>query len=40
MDQTTWETAFACLLVVVVLAVIPWRYVWAQYLTTPGDRWR
>ena len=40
MDDATWETAFACLLVVVVLAVVPWRYVWAQYVTKPGDRWR
>jgi len=23
-----------------VLAVVPWRYVVAQYLTEPGDRWR
>ena len=29
-----------CSLVVVVLAVIPWRYVWADYVKAPGDRWR
>ena len=40
MDAASWDTAFACLLVVVVLAVIPWRYVWAQYVTKRGDRWR
>jgi hypothetical protein len=40
MDEATWETAFACLLVVIVLAVIPWRYVWARYGTERGDRWR
>ena len=26
--------------VVIILAVIPWRYVAARYLTQPGDRWR
>lgn len=26
--------------VVVILAVIPWRYVAARYITRPGDRWR
>jgi hypothetical protein len=40
MDEGTRETAFGCLLVVVVLAVIPWGYVWAQYVTKRGDRWR
>jgi hypothetical protein len=30
MDPATWETTFNCLLVVVVLAVIPWRYVFAH----------
>lgn len=29
-----------CSLVVVILAVIPWRYVWAHYVRAPGDRWR
>ena len=40
MDEATWETAFACLLVAVVLPVVPWRHVWAQYVTTAGDPWR
>lgn len=29
-----------CSLVVVILAVIPWRYVWNRYARTPGDAWR
>jgi hypothetical protein len=29
-----------CSLVVVVLAVLPWRYVWNQYVKVSGDRWR
>jgi hypothetical protein len=40
MDDATWDTASACLWVGVVLFVIPWRYVWVQYVTDPGDRWR
>jgi hypothetical protein len=26
--------------VVIILAVVPWRYVWQQYVTAKGDRWR
>ncbi len=40
MDAATLEVVFSCLLVVVVLAVVPWRYVIAQYVTERGDRWR
>jgi hypothetical protein len=40
MDADTLETANECLLVVVFLAVIPWRYVLANYVTARGDRWR
>ena len=40
MDQATWETTFACLLFVPVLAVMPWRHIWARYGTQPGERWR
>jgi hypothetical protein len=28
------------LLVVVIIAVIPWRHVVSQFVTTPGDPWR
>ena len=40
MDPATSEVASACLWVVIVLAVIPWRYVVAQYVTMRGDPWR
>lgn len=40
LDPATQQVASDCLWVVVVLAVIPWRFVWAQYVTKPGDRWR
>ncbi|MGY1761436.1 hypothetical protein ACI79G_04270 [Geodermatophilus sp. SYSU D00779] len=40
MDQATWDVAFACLLVVVVLVVVPWRHVAAHYGTERGDPWR
>lgn len=33
------ETAVNCSLVIVILAVIPWRHVWTQYVRTSGDRW-
>jgi hypothetical protein len=40
MDAATRETARSCVLVVIILAVIPWRYVVTQYGFRPGDRWR
>ena len=40
MDSATSEVASSCLWVVIVLAVIPWRHVLAQYVTKPGDPWR
>lgn len=39
MDPATQELANECLLVAVILAVIPWRYVARQYLLTRADRW-
>ena len=39
MDPATSEVASASLWVVVVLAVTPWRYVVAQYVTKQGDPW-
>ena len=38
-DPATAETASNCLLVVAILAVIPWRHVWRHYVHTTGDRW-
>jgi hypothetical protein len=40
MDAATLKVNSACLWVVTVLAVIPWRYVVAHYVTKPGDPWR
>lgn len=40
LDEATTSVFFSCALVVVIVAVIPWRYVVREYLTTPGDRWR
>jgi hypothetical protein len=40
MDAATAEVAGATLWVVIVLAVIPWRYVAAQYAAKRGDPWR
>jgi hypothetical protein len=40
MDPATQEVVFSCLLVVIILAAIPWRYVWQEYVTAKGDRWR
>ncbi|WP_112238460.1 hypothetical protein [Kribbella monticola] len=28
-----------CLFVVVVVAVIPWRYTWTRFVRAPGDPW-
>ncbi len=36
----TADLAVSCSLVVVILAVVPWGYVWRTYLRTSGDRWR
>jgi hypothetical protein len=27
-------------LVVVIIAVVPWRYVWSRFAQGPGGRWR
>jgi hypothetical protein len=41
LDPDTWETLKACLMGIVLFPlVIPWRYVLANYVKTPGDRWR
>ena len=39
-DQATSEVIFSCLLVVVILAVIPWAYVWQRYVVAKGDPWQ
>ena len=30
----------ACLMVVIFIPLIPWKYVWAHYVTRRGDRWK
>lgn len=35
------DTVFACGMgIVLVPLALPWRYLWANYVTAPGDRWR
>jgi hypothetical protein len=40
MDAATGEVLFSCSFVVLILAVIPWRYAVRRYVLTPGDAWR
>jgi hypothetical protein len=40
LDAGTAETAFECLIAVLILAVIPWDYVVRNYITGAGDAWR
>jgi hypothetical protein len=39
-DAATRAVLFNCSLVVVVIAVTPWRYVWRHYVRATGDAWR
>ncbi len=39
-DARAMETVRDCVLAVVLIPVIPWRYVLANYVRKPGDRWR
>ena len=40
LDSAMAATLASCSLVVVILAVIPWRHVWLTYVRSPGERWR
>ena len=40
LDAAASQTLTNCSLVAVILIVIPWRYVWRQYVLATGDRWR
>jgi len=40
MDPATLRVFYSCFVVLIVLAVIPWRYVVAHYVRKPGDPWR
>jgi hypothetical protein len=40
MNAATRDVLFSCSFVVVIVAVIPWGYVWRRYVKTRGDAWR
>jgi hypothetical protein len=40
MDADIADTTFACLVAVIFLFVIPWDYVWRNYVSAKSDRWR
>ena len=40
LDRATQEVLVSCSLVVVIIAVTPWRYVGREYVRAGGDRWR
>ena len=39
MDSDTWDTTFACLMSVIFLFVVPWDYVWRNFVAARADRW-
>lgn len=39
LDDATTDIAVNCSLVIVILAVIPWRHVVRTYVRAPGQRW-
>ena len=39
-DDDMAGVIMACAWVVIIVAVIPWRYVWQRYVTATGDPWR
>ena len=39
-DAATAEDIQACLMVVIFIPLIPWRYVFAHYVLRRGDRWK
>lgn len=40
MSTRTAEVLFSCYFVIVIIAVIPWGYVWKRFARTAGDPWR
>jgi hypothetical protein len=40
LDAATTEVFVSCLVVLLVVAVIPWRFAFAQFGTKQGDPWR
>lgn len=39
MDDATAQVAVNCLVVVIVLAAVPWSSAWRRFVREPGDRW-
>jgi hypothetical protein len=39
-DSATAEDIRACLMVIVFIPCVPWRYVFAHFVMKPGDPWR
>jgi len=39
LDAATTDTMVSCSLVVLIIAITPWRYVWRSYVHGTGDRW-
>jgi hypothetical protein len=40
LDADTSQTVSDCLVGLVLVPIIPWRYVFHHYVKQPGDRWR
>lgn len=40
MDARTFQTVQDTALAVIILAVVPWGYVYRHYVQAPADRWR
>ena len=40
MNAENLETTQNCLMGIIVPLVIPWRYVWKNYVKMDGDRWK
>ena len=40
MTDAFTQVAVNCSLVVLIIAAIPWKYVWTAYVRGTGDRWR
>jgi hypothetical protein len=40
LDAGTSDTTMQCLVSVIFVVVVPWDYVWRNFVTARGDRWR
>ena len=39
-DADTRESFFEIAPIVIIIPIIPWRYVFAHFVSAPGDRWK